>query len=188
MSASGHDHQDDAFRYAALMRHRLTRAVIGDLQTLELVEEASLLFQVPMASVSIVGRTQVHFVAELGTTRHVLPRETALTTAAIRSDAPLVVEDAARDPRFRDHPAVAAFGIGFFAAAPLIDRAGYRLGAFLILDRQPRPFPPEDVALLVRFAARAMRRIGVLSAVAELSRSALAADMHATAARDAVEW
>jgi GAF domain-containing protein len=182
------DIPDDPDRYAALMRHRLRRNIIGDAKSLELVEEAAKGFGVPMASIGIVGRTLVHLVAELGPTQHVRPRETSLIALSIASDTPLVVEDAANDPRFRDHPTVVRVRIGFFAAAPLIDRIGYRLGGFIILDAKPRAMPAADIALLRKFAARAMQRVELLSTIAELARSALTADTREQSARDVVEW
>lgn len=180
--------KNDTDRYAALMRHRLNRNVIGDAPSVALVQEAAEMFGVAIASIGIVGREKVHFVAEIGITRHVLPRESALTTHVIASDHPLILEDTDADPRFRDHPSVLLHGVKFYAGAPLIDRNGFRLGAFNLLDPRPRAMPPADIALLVRFAARAMHRIELLSTVAELARQPIAPADPEPPARDAVEW
>jgi len=179
---------DDATRYAALMSHRFTRAIIGDARSVELVEEAARRFAVPVASIGLVGRTKVHFVAEIGTSLHVLPRAQSFSTYAIAGSAPLVVEDTSLDPRFVAHPSVVARQIRFFAAAPLIDGKGFRLGAFCIIDRQPRRMAPADIALLVRFAGQAMARVALLSVVSDLSRRATLPTWPSTTRRDVLDW
>jgi GAF domain-containing protein len=178
----------DQMRYAALMNHRLTRHIIGDAKSVVLVAQAARHFAVPVACIGLVGREQVHLVAEIGISRHVVPRDLAISPYAILRDAPLVVEDTARDPMFAGHPLVAARGVRFLAAAPLIDREGYRLGAFCLLGREPRAMPAADIADLVRFAARAMARIDFLSMIAELSREAIPATPAVRRAREVMVW
>ena len=178
----------DQLRYAALMNHRLTRHIIGDAKSVVLVAQAARWFGVPIASIGLVGREQVHLVAEIGTDLHVVPRDHAISPYAIQRDEPLVVEDTARDPVFAAHPLVLASAVRFLAAAPLIDRDGYRLGAFCLLGRESRAMPAADIAELVRFAARAMARIDFLSMIAELSREALPATPAVRRAREVMVW
>ncbi len=163
---------DDATRYATLMSHRLTRRIVGDAKSVELVEAAARRFDVPLASIGLVGRSNVHFVAETGTHLHVVPRGISFSTHALASDRPLVVEDTQLDPCFATHPTVLERGVRFIAVAPLIERGGQRLGGFCLLDRRPRTMTQEDIADLVRFAAAAMARIDFLSVVSELGHSA----------------
>jgi GAF domain-containing protein len=179
--------QDDP-RYAALMNHRLTRSVIGDARSVELVEEAGRRFAVPMASIGIVGKTKLHFVAEIGTKLHVIPRADSFTEHALAGDGPLVVEDTALDERFAGHPTVVGRRVRFFAVAPLIDRDGHRLGGFSLLDRQPHRMTAEDVALLVRFAGRAMARIALLSVVSDVSRRAVLPEAAVKVGYEAMVW
>jgi GAF domain-containing protein len=163
---------EDLARYAALMNHRLTPRIIGDVKSVELVEAAARRFGVPLASIGLIGRTKVHFVAEIGTGLHVLPRELAFSTHAIDRDSPIVVEDALLNPRFATHPTVVARHVRFFAAAPLVDRDRRCVGAFCIIDRKPRTMTAEAVAQLECFAARAMQRIDFLVVISDLSRCA----------------
>jgi GAF domain-containing protein len=165
---------DDATRYATLMSHRLTRRIIGDAKSVDLVYAAARRFGVPLASIGLVGRTQVHLVAETGAQQHVIPRGLSFSTHALGSDTPLVVEDTLADPAFAAHPTVIEKRIRFIAVAPLIDRGGQRLGAFCLLDHAPRAMTQEDIAELTRFAAAAMARIDFLSVVAELAHRAVA--------------
>lgn len=167
------DFLDDTTRYATLMSHRLTRRIIGDAKSVELVEAAARRFGVPLASIGLVGRTNVHLVAETGTQLHVVPRGLSFSTHALTSDEPLVVENALLDPRFARHPTVLDRHVSFIALAPLIERGGQRLGAFCLLDHHPRTMTQEDIATLVRFATAAMARIDFLSVVAELAHQAV---------------
>lgn len=164
---------DDATRYATLMNHRLTRRIIGDARSVDLVDAAARRFDVPLSSIGLVGRTHVHLVAETGTQLHVIPRALSFSTHALASDAPVIVEDALADPRFATHPTVLDRHVRFIAVAPLIDQSRQRLGGFVLLDRAPRAMTQEDIADLVRFAALAMARIDFLSVVAELAHTAV---------------
>jgi two-component system, OmpR family, sensor histidine kinase VicK len=179
---------DDLLRYTALMNHRLTRSVIGDAKSVTLVTEAARRFGVPVASIGVVGREKVHLVAEVGTQFHIIPRAYAFSTLAIMQDAPLVIEDATRHPSLSSHPGIVARQLRFLAAAPLIDRHGYRLGGFCVMDRAPRTMSPQDIADLVRYAARAMARIDFLANIAELSRQALPYETAARRRRDLMVW
>jgi GAF domain-containing protein len=162
---------DDSTRYATLMSHRLTRRIVGDAKSVELVQAAARRFTVPLASIGLVGRTNVHLVAETGSELHVVPRALSFSTHALASDAPVIVEDALRDRRFANHPTVIKRQLRFIAIAPLIEHSGQRLGGFCLLDHRPHTMSQEDIADLVRFASAAMARIDFLSVVSELAHS-----------------
>jgi signal transduction protein with GAF and PtsI domain len=178
---------DDLLRYTALMSHRLTRNVIGDAKSVTLVTEAARRFGVPVASIGLVGREKVHLVAEVGTQFHVIPRAYALSTLAIMQDVPLVIEDASCHPSLASHPGIVSRQFRFVAAAPLIDRDGYRLGGFCLMDREARTLSARDLADLMRYACRAMARIDFLANIAELSRQALPGE-NTTRRRDLMVW
>jgi len=88
------------------------------------------------------------------------PRTPGLDASAILSDAVHLLEDASRDPAARTHPFVQAQpGVRFYAAAPLITGAGYRIGALSILDVTPRTFETTEGKALEAFARIAMDQI-----------------------------
>lgn len=63
---------------------------------------------------------------------------------AVRTDEPLLVPDATRDPRLATHPQVtAAGGIRFVAALPVTAPGGERVGLLCALDTQARDTGPE---------------------------------------------
>ena len=110
---------------------------------------AAALFEVPIALVSLVDADHQWFKARCdlagafaldGT-----PRDVAFCAHAILSDEVLVVEDAARDPRFSASPLVTgAPHARFYAGAPLILRAGLRVGTLCLYDIVPRRFLAEQ--------------------------------------------
>ncbi|MFF3431473.1 PP2C family protein-serine/threonine phosphatase [Streptomyces sp. NPDC002602] len=65
---------------------------------------------------------------------------------------PFVVEDAATDPRTRDHPSVGPMNIGAWAGYPLLAPGGEVLGSFCVIDDQPRTWSPADLTTLETLA------------------------------------
>ena len=50
-----------------------------------------------------------------------------------------VVDDAASDPRTRDHPSVAPMKIGAWAGYPILGPGGEVLGSMCVIDENPHP-------------------------------------------------
>ncbi len=102
---------------------------------------AASLFDVSIAVVPLVERTELRPAAACGTDTNPMPREGAFCAHTIQSDDPLVVEDTLRDPRFVDSPLVVGpAAIRFYAGAPLIVAPGLRVGTLCVLDTRPRGF------------------------------------------------
>ncbi len=115
-------------------------------------------FQVPMALVTVVGEERQTFVGKCGIDEEGTPRSAAFCTYAIESDEVLIVTDARQDPRFAFNPLVTgAWGLRFYAGAPLILRPGIRLGSLCILDTVPRHLTEKEVAHLKLLAALVVR-------------------------------
>jgi GAF domain-containing protein len=85
--------------------------------------------------------------------------------------APFVIEDAAADPRTSSHPSVRPMKIGAWAGYPLLTPAGQVLGSMCVIDQNPHPWQPEELASLA--AARAAVAVAetALAASAALARS-----------------
>lgn len=117
-------------------------------------------------------------------------RETELAETFCRftmqSDAPMVVEDASKDPRFADNPNVTgAPGVRFYAGVPLRTRDGYNLGTLCAIDPKPRQFGEKDVAIMEELARVVMRDLELSKQVAmdELSGALLRPTFKAEARR-----
>lgn len=113
---------------------------------------AAQLFNVPIALLTLVEKNELRFKARFGfdrTSAATVPRDQTFCAHALLSDEPLVVPDAAADPRFRDNPFVTGEpGIRFYAGQPIATPDGHRLGTLCIIDRQPRTLDARELASL----------------------------------------
>lgn len=122
---------------------------------------AAKLFQVPMATVSIVDTDRVWFKASLGLpgVRQVT-RDLGLCASAILQSEYYVVSNAKSDSRTAGHPLVTGEpGVQFYAAAPIITADGHRLGAVSVMDTESHEATPEQMAMLADLAAVVMDQL-----------------------------
>ena len=118
---------------------------------------AQKVFQVPTVVVTIIDGHRSWFKSCYGVEGTEAPREHAFCNQTIREDKPLVVRDAAKDPRFANNPFVLAEnGVRFYAGIPLATRDGNNVGTLCIVDTKPREFDEEQVALLSDLARMVM--------------------------------
>jgi GAF domain-containing protein len=78
--------------------------------------------------------------------------EDSICVNALRTDAALVIPDAAHDDRVSSVPAVAAGVIGSYLGAPLRTKKGDIVGVLCALDAHVRLWTPEQVDELARIA------------------------------------
>ena len=125
-----------------------------------IAEQAALLAATPIAAVSFVDRNRQWLAARVGISDSERPRSESFCAFAImRPGEPLIVTDATQDPRFVDNPAVlGAPYVRFYAGIPLVDAAGFALGALCVADTLPRlqMFDVYDLSHLARQAERLM--------------------------------
>ena len=84
----------------------------------------------------------------------------------VTSSAPLVVEDARREPLVRGNLAINDLDVIAYAGVPIIDRDGQTLGALYAIEGEPRQWKPEDLAALRGLAPIAALRLGLEGAAA----------------------
>lgn len=91
------------------------------------------------------------------------------------------VEDAALDPRTRDHPSVTPMKIGAWAYHPILGPGGEVLGSMCVIDENPRVWQPQELAVLETMARSVSNEMNLrlslataqqaLAASSELARS-----------------
>ena len=124
---------------------------------------AARIIKTPVALVSLIDRDRQFFKSTVG-----LPepwrsrRETPLTLSfcqhVVAIHEPLVIPDARRDPIYRDHPAIRELGIVAYCGVPLTTM-GFALGAFCVIDEEPRPWSYDEVQTLRDLADCAIHEI-----------------------------
>jgi predicted PurR-regulated permease PerM len=151
---------DEAARLEALQASGLVEARSGG----RLDRVASTLaeaFEMPIALVSLIDdscqlwKGAAGLPPDLDQSRSA-PRETSICGHVVAANAPLVVEDTARDPRFSGNPFLRARGIRFYAGAPLRTASGHVIGSLCVLDTKPRMLGSRDVKLLQALADELM--------------------------------
>lgn len=72
------------------------------------------------------------------------------------------VPDASADLRFAEHPLVTGISqIRYFAGAPLIDEAGFKLGAICVMDTKPNQLCAEQKQLLATLAQQVVMHLSL---------------------------
>jgi len=99
--------------------------------------------------------------------------------------APFVTEDAAADPRTSSHPSVRPMKIGAWAGYPLLTPAGQVLGSLCVIDENPHPWQPQELAALAAMARAASNEINLQTSLTT-AQDALAAAETALAASTAL--
>ena len=106
----------------------------------------------PVAALCLIDADRQWIKAAVGMPRDALPRWRSFCTHTILGDGPLEVPDAATDPRFADHPAVAeAPRLRLYAGVPLrVDDAN--VGTLFVMRAAPGPLDAAALAALERMA------------------------------------
>lgn len=149
----------------------------------DLTRLASEICDTPIALIPLIAETHQWFKSRIGLDAPSTPRDVSFCAHAILSDSPLVVEDATRDPRFKDNPLVVGPPhIRAYAGAPVTTREGLRLGTLCVIDARPRTFSERQIASLVALAAQASAQLELRRTLKEMERTEL--ELH-RALRDA---
>ncbi|HVT03607.1 MAG TPA: sensor domain-containing diguanylate cyclase [Thermoanaerobaculia bacterium] len=121
------------------------------------------LFDVGSSTISLIDSTREWFKSISGFDfPPQLARTISLSAHAIADGAPLVIEDASLDSRFRDNPLVlGSAGLRFFAALPVGIDEGSALTVLAVWDKRPRTCDREDMRALVDLAGILARELSV---------------------------
>lgn len=137
----------------------------------DLAQLAKLICNTSMALITLIDEERQWFKSCLGMEGTETPRDLAFCAhAIIRPEQLLIVEDARKDARFADHPAVTGEPyIRFYAGAPLITEEGDALGTLCVVDTKPRELSQLQLNTLTLLARQVMQLLQ-LRATNELVR------------------
>jgi diguanylate cyclase (GGDEF)-like protein/PAS domain S-box-containing protein len=157
---SGSPPQDEVARLRALSDY-LVAGTAPEARFDTIAELAAKLLDCPIAYLSLIEAERQWLKARIGIELAETPRCDSICTHAITSEDVLVIPDASLDPRFAGSMLVTGCpGVRFYAAAPLVTKAGFRIGALAVLDTKPRPaLDAHRLALLKQLAAVAMEQL-----------------------------
>ncbi|GAB2505782.1 GGDEF domain-containing protein [Arenimonas alkanexedens] len=137
-----------------------------------LTRMARRMFGVPISLVSLIDSNRQWFKSNQGLDATETARDLSFCGHAILGDDVLLIPDASQDERFSDNPLVLDNpNIRFYAGCPLKILNGSKIGTLCIIDREPRQFSEDDLALLRDLAAMAEQEIAAvqLSTLDELT-------------------
>ena len=125
---------------------------------------AASLFDVPIASITLVDENRQWFKSCVGGGASETARDISFCGHAILANEPFIIPDALADERFQENPLVTGEPhIRFYAGVPLQTENTLLVGTLCIVDRRPRQFSAEQVRQLQDLAGIARDEINTLS-------------------------
>jgi GAF domain-containing protein len=156
-TVGGQDENAEAARLAELTSYGILDTAPEEAFD-RVVELARVLFDTPIATITLVDHDRQWFKARSGLEAGQTPREQSFCDHAMRDSSVFVVPDARDDPRFSENPLVTgAPNIRFYAGAALHGADGHSLGAVCVISPDPR----DD------FTAADKRKLEVLARIVE---------------------
>ena len=146
-------------RLKALRRYKIfnTEAEKSFKNIARLVAE---IFNVSVSMISLVDDQEVSFQSSVGMASTIGPRGESFCSLTVLSPEVNVVENALMDPIVANNPLVCgAFGLRFYAGAPLVTHDGFMIGTVCIVDTKPRTFSAHDKRILAGMATVVMEQI-----------------------------
>ena len=133
---------------------------------------AARIFNVPIATITIVDSDRIWFKSKYGLDAVQIDRDPGLCASAVINYEPWVVNDASKDPRTLENPLVRGeLGLRFYAGAPLRTADGFNLGTLNIIDSKPRELTSDELEMLQQLADIVVDEMELRLAALRLVRS-----------------
>ncbi|MCC9654998.1 PAS domain S-box protein [Rhodopirellula halodulae] len=119
---------------------------------------ASRLLKCPASVVTLVDEDRQFFKSCIGlpepwASRRESPLTYSFCRQAVLCDEPFIVDDASIDPRVKDNPAVAEFGVKAYAGIPIRTTDGHVLGSLCVFDAVSREWNQTEIETLSELAS-----------------------------------
>ena len=139
-----------------------------------IVEIAAEHYKTPMALISMEDDARQWFKARRGIEDTQVPSQESFCSLTAQDSGVMIVEDARTHALFQKYPSVTGSpNIRFYAGAPLISKAGHKLGTLCVMDTVPRAFTPADAVTLKKLAALVVDELELRLALTTLQHLAL---------------
>jgi len=129
------------------------------------------LLDVPTSIINFVAEDRQWFKSAVGFDEKEISLDISFCVYTLEKGEVLVVEDLAKDERFKNNPLVTEQGVRFYAGAPLITPDGKRLGTLCVLDTKPRDPSPEVVDRLADLAEMVVDELELRKEMADAERA-----------------
>ncbi|WP_111768484.1 GAF domain-containing protein [Nakamurella deserti] len=157
---------DDGARSASARRYVMDDDLTARLETVLMVVAETLEF--PTVRVNVVDDDRQHTIRLFGTGgTGSVPRSEAFCDTVVRTGHPVIVQDAAHDPRFADFPAVRSGEIGSYLGVPLVGREDLVIGAICTVDSTHRTITSHQLRVLLQFGKIVERQLDLIRTATE---------------------
>lgn len=131
-----------------------------------IVQLTQLLFQVPIAYISLIDKDRQWFKSKVGLEANETSRSVSFCGHAILEDKAMVVPDALQDYRFAANPMVLGEPfIRFYAGQPLRGPSGHKVGTLCLADKDARELKEHDLKLLAQLGKLVEREFTLLDKI-----------------------
>lgn len=125
----------------------------GDERFDDLAELASRFCEVPIAQINFIDEQNQWSLTSCGMKGETVPREESFCNKTIQQEDSLIIEDARKDPRFKDNIFVTDEPhIRFYAGINIKSRNGGNLGTICVIDHKPRQMSDQQLDSLRKIA------------------------------------
>lgn len=152
---------EEAARIEALQRYKILDTA-PEVAFDSLAELAAAICNCPAAIIGFIDERRDFMKAKYGLPAEMTecPRDITLCAEALCRNDLLYVPDTTKDERFKSLGTVVGEPyVRFYCGMPLINREGYALGTFCVIDFEPHDIRPEQQESLRRLACQAMAQL-----------------------------
>lgn len=138
---------NEAERLASLHKMQIL-STPGEAAFDKITHVTQFIFKTPVVYITIMDEHRQWFKSAIGLGMKETSREESFCAHVVYHGEIMVIENAAEDERFVDHPAVCSgIQLRFYAGRPLRNYEGFVIGTLCIVDNKPRSLTAEEIKI-----------------------------------------